>query len=109
MKRRRLTLTEKYDVLEKTEWRCSYCGCDIDIRSMVVDHLISLHNHGEDVLDNMVPACHECNYYKGGCNPPGFKRKLKKAFAMKEKCDFVKRLEKKYDGWGGVFYFERRQ
>ena len=107
MKRRCLTLTEKFDVLEKTEWRCSYCGCDIDIRSMVVDHFISLHNHGTDDLDNLVPACRDCNYYKGGCSPDGFRKKLKRAFVRERKCDFVKRLEGKYAGWNGVFYFER--
>ena len=109
MSRRRLTMAEKFDLLEKTDWHCAYCGCYVDVRSMVVDHMISLHNRGADKLENMVPACEECNYYKGGCNPPGFKNKLKKAFKRNDKCYFVQELEKKYAGWDGKFYFERSQ
>lgn len=106
MRRRRLTDAERRAVYAKTGGRCAYCGCWLDVKSMAVDHVVSLHNHGADDMDNMFPACLDCNYYKGGCNPDGFRRKLKKAFAKERKCDFVKRIESKYAGWGGVFYFE---
>ena len=76
---------------------------------MQVDHVVSLHNHGTDDIGNLMPSCRDCNYYKKGCNPEGFRKKLKKAFGKERKCDFVQRLEKKYEGWNGVFYFEKVQ
>lgn len=48
-------------------------------------------------------------FYKGGCNPEGFRKKLKKAFRQEEKRLFVQRLESRYEGWNGVFYFERME
>ena len=66
---------------------------------MQIDHVVSLHNHGADELDNMMPACRDCNYYKKGRNVEGFRTKLKKEFRKTDKCDFVRRLEQKYMGW----------
>ena len=105
--RRKLAVGERKLVYAKTCGHCAYCGCDLPYESMQVDHAVSLHNHGEDSLDNMLPSCRECNYYKRGSNVDGFRRKLKRAFGREEKCDFVKRLESKYSGWNGLFYFER--
>lgn len=105
--RKRLTKQERRIVYDKTGGRCAYCGCKLKISEMQVDHRISLHNHGSDEMDNLVPSCHECNYYKGGCNPDGFRKKLKSAFRQEKQCWFVARLEKKYDGWNGVFYYEK--
>lgn len=107
MKRRRLTRSERGEVYSKYGGRCCYCGCEIVMDEMNADHVVSLHNHGADELGNIVPACHDCNYYKSGSNPDGFKKKLKKAFRKEQKCDFVKGLEEKYSGWEEKFYFER--
>lgn len=75
---------------------------------MQVDHRVSLHNHGADEMENLLPACRDCNYYKGGSNPDGFRKKLKRAFARENRCDFVNTLEDKYgDGWDGRFWFEK--
>lgn len=96
-------------VYNKTGGHCAYCGCKIDFSVMQIDHIVSLHNHGKDDIGNFVPSCHDCNYYKGGCNSDGFRKKLKKAFRQEKRCDFVQRLEDKYEGWNGVFYFERME
>ena len=109
MRRRRLTDAERRAVYAKTNGRCAYCGRKMTFGEMAVDHVVSLHNRGADDLSNMVPACRACNYYKRGSNPDGFRRKLKRAFAKDVKCAFVEELERSYDGWDGVFYFERRQ
>jgi hypothetical protein len=44
---------------------CGYCGCELDYKDMQVDHVQPISVNGEDVLDNMLPACRSCNYYKG--------------------------------------------
>lgn len=74
---------------------------------MQIDHIVSLHNHGNDEIENLIASCRECNYYKGGCNPDGFRKKLKRAFRQEKRSDFVQRLEDKYGNWNGVFYFEK--
>lgn len=108
-KRRKLTPSERSEVFAKTDGRCAYCGCELKIGEMQIDHRISLHNHGSDEVENLLPSCHDCNYYKAGCNPEGFRKKLKKAFRQEKRCDFVQRLEDRYEGWNGVFYFERME
>ena len=105
--RRRRTDAERRAVLGKTDGHCAYCGCELPMEEMQIDHCISLHNHGSDEMDNLLPSCRMCNYYKRGSNPDGFRRKLKKAFKQEKKCDFVQRLEGKYGDWHGMFYYER--
>ena len=109
MKRKRRSLLQRREIFDKTGGRCYYCGCELPFEDMRLDHMVSLHNHGEDEMDNLVPSCQQCNYYKRGSNPEGFRRKLKRAFARENKCDYVKALEKKYEGWNGKFFFERTQ
>lgn len=107
MRRRRLGDTARLTVYSKTDGHCAYCGCEIAFNEMQIDHAVSLHNHGADEISNMLPSCSACNYYKRGSNVDGFRRKLKRAFRKDGKCEFVKELEQKYDGWDGIFYFER--
>ena len=106
--RKAITASQRNDVLAKTNGHCAYCGCRLKISEMQVDHRISLHNHGSDEMDNLLPSCHDCNYYKGGCNPEGFRKKLKQAFRQEKRCYFVQMLDDKYEGWNGLFYYERK-
>ena len=105
--RKRLTASQRLEIFEKTGGRCAYCGIELTLDHMQVDHMVSLHNHGNDDMGNLVSSCRECNYYKGGCNPDGFRKKLKKAFRQEKKRPFVQMLEDRYEGWNGVFHFER--
>ena len=107
--RKRLTARQRLEIFEKTDGRCAYCGMELTLDNMQVDHMVSLHNHGNDDMGNLVPSCRECNYYKGGCNPEGFRKKLKKAFRQERKRPFVQGLEGRYEGWNEVFYFERME
>ncbi len=43
------------------EWKCFYCGCDLDMVSVTEDHMIPLSRGGSDDLFNIVPACSYCN------------------------------------------------
>lgn len=71
-------------VLKKTNGRCAYCGCEVHIGNMQVDHVIpksyflrkSLYtfkrpewlNHLTDSdmnhIDNLLPSCRVCNKWK---------------------------------------------
>ena len=108
MRRRTWTKSQKREVYNKTEGHCAYCGVGLRFEEMKLDHVVSLHNHGADDISNLMPACQQCNYYKKGCNPDGFRKKLKKAFRKEKKSEYVQCLQAKYgDDWDGVFYFEK--
>lgn len=64
MKRRKLTKAQRLRVYNMYGGRCAYCGRSIRYEDMQVDHMVPLHNGGEDNEKNYAPACRMCNYYK---------------------------------------------
>lgn len=62
--RRRLTQDQRKIIFDKMEGHCAYCGCEISLQTMQVDHVVPLRKGGSDVLANMLPACRSCNHYK---------------------------------------------
>nr|MCR5715498.1 HNH endonuclease [Lachnospiraceae bacterium] len=82
--RRTLTKKERMAVYEKYDGHCAYCGCKLEYRQMQVDHLESvckakfreeLRERLNDI-DNFMPACRACNYYKKAASIEGFRKKL---------------------------------
>jgi 5-methylcytosine-specific restriction endonuclease McrA len=63
-KRRKLSKSERKTVYNKFAGHCAYCGEVITMREMQVDHFVALRRGGTDTIDNMLPACRSCNYYK---------------------------------------------
>ena len=63
-KRRNLTKAERQAIYNKCDGHCAYCGAEITIKQMQVDHKIALRRGGADTIDNMFPACRSCNHYK---------------------------------------------
>jgi hypothetical protein len=43
---------------------CAYCGIEISTHEMTVDHLVPQSRGGSSQLDNLVPACTDCNLEK---------------------------------------------
>ena len=78
-KRRKLTQAERQEVYAKTDGHCAYCGCEITVKQMQVDHVIPLNGwkiSGADTLDNMFPACRSCNHYKSRMPLKSFREML---------------------------------
>jgi len=46
-------------VLNKYDKKCAYCGEEIDIKSMQVDHIHPKANGGLNLIENYNPSC--CN------------------------------------------------
>jgi 5-methylcytosine-specific restriction endonuclease McrA len=63
-KRRKLSKAERQEVYDKCGGHCAYCGCEITIKQMQVDHVQPISVNGEDVMGNYLPACRSCNNYK---------------------------------------------
>lgn len=74
--RRKLTKAERQAVYDKCNGHCAYCGCELDLKDMQVDHVIpwdlreAYKAVGKDIdtMPNYLPACRSCNYYKD-CMP----------------------------------------
>lgn len=118
MKRKPIPKKVREEVYKKYNGHCAYCGCELSYKDMQVDHVISVcYNHFrhklEDIntIDNLMPSCRQCNYYKMESTIEGFRKKLKTLMERVKK-PFIYRLAEKYDmvkesEWDGKFYFEK--
>ena len=119
------------EVYEKYGGRCAYCGCEIEYKDMQIDHIVPFASsiYGtEDVrentismisndtinsVDNLMPSCRQCNFYKGGLSIEGFRKRLKGELEHTCVNSFQSRLAIKYgilsfNGFNGEFFFEKK-
>lgn len=54
----------KRTVFNKFEGRCAYCGNQITIDNMTVDHKVPRSKGGSVCLKNCLPSCKRCNELK---------------------------------------------
>ena len=104
-KRKRITAAQRMEVWRKYDGHCAYCGCEITLEEMQVDHMESIYRHEKeyiagkaeylDDIENYMPACRMCNFYKMTYTPEQFRQRLQ---TMKERLEkqFIYRLAKKY-------------
>jgi len=100
-------------VLNKYNSHCGYCGCEIDLKSMQVDHIKPKRNGGTDDMDNLMPSCRLCNHYKRGGGVE-YLRNLILTMRRKLENIYIFRVAEKYglvqwSGWDGKFYFEKEK
>lgn len=128
-------------VFNKYDGHCAYCGCKLTLKEMQVDHMYSVY-HAElnkneeavsvddledvkgnvkylrekashvDDIENLMPACRQCNFYKGAMDLEFFRHALETTlytntikpfqFRLAEKYDLVKKSPHKI-----LFYFEK--
>lgn len=74
-------------IFDKTGGRCEYCRTDLvwssygspdNIGSWEIDHSVPQSKGGTDHLNNLFPACTECNRQKGDMTGQAFRRKLQR-------------------------------
>ena len=76
--RKGISKMTRLNVYAKYNGRCAYCGCDIELNEMQVDHHIAhMGEGGEDTLENYYPACDVCNRVKSNSTLDGFKNSIK--------------------------------
>lgn len=120
MKRKPISKNLRKEVYDKYDGHCAYCGCELEMKDMQVDHILSVCvNHfrkektSEEMneIDNLMPSCRQCNYYKDTYTIDGFRERLK-TLMSRVKLPFIYRLAEKYGmvkelEWDGEFYFEK--
>lgn len=117
MKRRRLTKDERQQVYRKCHGHCAYCGRRLKYEDMQVDHIVPLNGYsiqGTDVLDNMLPSCRSCNYYKASQPLESFRNAIERmpeklerdnvTYQIAVRFGMVRPKRKKV-----TFYFERNR
>ena len=113
MNRKKITKVERQQVYQKYGGHCAYCGKEIEIKDMQVDHMIPLRLGGADEMSNYMPACRQCNHYKRGNSLEGFRKMIEQIPAKLERDSYIYRVGINYGNvipheMPIVFYFERR-
>lgn len=127
-KRKVFTKKERQIVYEKYDGHCAYCGCELELKDMQIDHIVpvGLSSYGNkesqclidegkiNELNNLLPACRQCNFYKGMRGLDGFRSRLKDTLWNTCTDTFQARLAMKYGmivkhEWDGKFYFEQKE
>ena len=63
-------------IFAKYHEHCAYCGKQIELKDMQVDHAKPLKIGGEDEISNYMPSCRSCNHYKATLDVEGFRKYL---------------------------------
>lgn len=61
MRKRAPSKALRFQVLERDNYKCVYCGASADETEIEIDHITPFSKGGETVLDNLVTSCKECN------------------------------------------------
>lgn len=101
-------------VYDKCNGHCAYCGCKLEYKDMQVDHVLAVGRGGSNDIDNLLPACRQCNYDKHKKTIEGFRKRISKELYKSLERVFVYRLAKKYnlvkeEPRVVKFYFEQLQ
>ena len=128
--RKPISKAMRQQVYDKYQGHCAYCGKEIKMSEMQVDHIVPIahsvygpREQAEKVMkmfeddsingiDNLMPACRACNFYKGINNIDGLRRRIQQELEHTCRSTFQTRLAMQYGmieykPWDGKFYFER--
>lgn len=61
MKRKSLSKSIRFDVLNRDNFTCQYCGKSAPNVRLEIDHIIPVANGGKDDLSNLITSCYDCN------------------------------------------------
>lgn len=108
----------RQQVHNKFNGHCAYCGKEISIKEMQVDHIEPLRNWDKsktkeelNSLKNFNPSCRRCNHYKRADSLETFRTMLKTLHERTQDI-YINKVAEDYGiievkPWDGIFYFER--
>nr|DAU32961.1 MAG TPA: RECOMBINATION ENDONUCLEASE VII [Caudoviricetes sp.] len=105
-----MRMTKRQRVYNKYSGHCAYCGKEIKIEDMQIDHIVPQKQHGSDDIENLNPSCRLCNHYKRAKNIEQYRKYISTLIERVKKI-YIVRVALKYDilksfDWSGKFYFE---
>lgn len=72
--RRKFTKSERTAIYAKCNAHCAYCGKQMPISEMQVDHMNPIRRGGTNDMDNLMPSCRSCNHFKDVFTLEGFRK-----------------------------------
>lgn len=114
MSRKQIAKKIRKQVYEKYNGHCAYCGCELKYKDMEVDHVIPVYGKdGGNGIDNLLPSCRMCNFYKSTFTLEDYRKNLESLHERLQKL-FIYRMAMKYGLITEhknkvVFYFEKEQ
>lgn len=112
MSRKPIPKKIREQIYQKYDGHCAYCGCKLEYKDMQVDHVTSVfYYNGTNDIDNLMPSCRMCNFYKSTFPLEDFRKNLETLHNRLKKT-FIYRLALKYNlieehQSKVVFYFEK--
>ena len=111
-KRHKWTKEERLKIYQKFQGHCAYCGLEIDLKDMQIDHITSLYQNGEDSVENAVCSCRLCNSYKRANSLEKYRNWLLAGVIERLRKLFIFRIAERYgmitvNDWDKKFYFEK--
>ena len=121
----------RQQIHQKYNGHCAYCGCEITLKEMQVDHIVPkdtfwLHMANKELVvpeflqhidninhsDNLNPSCRQCNFYKSTFSLEAYRYQLARVLKPNIEKPFQFRLGLKYGmvevkEWDKQFYFEK--
>ena len=105
-------------VYNKYAGKCAYCGCTLEYKDMQVDHIVSVWHSKlngtkiNDTIENYMPSCRMCNFYKGGGDIEGLRNRIKTEMMHNLQSNFGYKMAIKYGlvketNTDIVFFFEK--
>lgn len=119
--RKHISKSTRLKVYEKYNGHCAYCGCELALKEMQVDHLLPIERFQKsyqkkgvdiDTILYYMPACKSCNHYKSDSTLDDFRKRLEKQVDVLMRDNATFRIAVRY---GSVipnpkpiiFYFEK--
>lgn len=98
----------------KYKGACAYCGCEITLKTMQIDHIIPKVNGGTNDFENLNPSFRVCNNWKSFHDVELFRREIAAQVERLYLRSSNYRIARKYGliaetGKDVSFYFERHK
>lgn len=102
---------DRLAVYEKYHGHCGYCGREIAIKDMQVDHMKPKCFGGGNDADNLMPTCKKCNHYKRAMSVEGY-RILMRDLHKRVSAIYIHQVAVNFGmatitPFDGIFYFEK--
>jgi len=65
MGKKKATTVKRFQVLQRDNFRCVYCGITSKQTHLTVDHILPQSKGGKNTIENMITSCSQCNRGKG--------------------------------------------
>jgi uncharacterized protein (TIGR02646 family) len=110
---------DRIKVYQKYDGHCAYCGTELSLKQMHVDHIRPQVSHGTDDFENLNPSCKYCNNHKSHAGLETWRGYLKSLMNTDYEDRLFRSRTKMHVAvnfktvtiakWDGLFYFEKYQ